>query len=124
MTCNVHYGRVCFIHVQMYLGSTVQLLRTCSSVTGVEGRRNTLCILNRPFSTYVHVRQHPHPCNRPMVFIIISQLVRYARICISKVDFVNKLHRLSLHRKQQGFKYTLSSNPLTNSSGAMGSSLV
>lgn len=38
--------------------------------------------------------------------------MRYARICTSEVDFVNKLHRLPLHRKQQGFKYTLSSNPL------------
>ena len=33
----------------------------------------------------------------------ISQLVRYARICTSKVDFVNRLRGLSLRLRQQGF---------------------
>ena len=34
----------------------------------------------------------------------ISQLVRYARICTSKVDFINSLRRLSLRLRQQGFE--------------------
>ena len=35
--------------------------------------------------------------------VYISQLVRYARICTSKVDFMNRLSRLSLRLQQQGF---------------------
>ena len=41
----------------------------------------------------------------------ISQLVRYARICTSKVDFINSLRRLSLRLRQQGFE----TNRLQNS---------
>ena len=33
----------------------------------------------------------------------ISQLVRYARICTSKVDFINRLRGLSLRLRQRGF---------------------
>ena len=35
--------------------------------------------------------------------VYISQLVRYARICTSKVDFTNRLRGLSLRLRQQGF---------------------
>ena len=35
--------------------------------------------------------------------VYISQLVRYARICTSKVDFMNRLRGLSLRLRQQGF---------------------
>ena len=42
------------------------------------------------------------PAN-PAYGVYISQLVRYARICTSKVDFVNRLRGLSLRLRQQGF---------------------
>ena len=41
----------------------------------------------------------------------ISQLVRYARICTSKIDFINRLRGLSLRLRQQGFE----TNRLQNS---------
>ena len=37
----------------------------------------------------------------------ISQLVRYARICTSKVDLKNRLRGLSLRLRQQGFETNL-----------------
>ena len=49
----------------------------------------------------------PHmDCNipaNPAYGVYISQLVRYARICTSKVDFMNRLRGLSLRLRQQGF---------------------
>ena len=39
--------------------------------------------------------------------VYISQLVRYARICTSKVDFINRLRGLSLRLRQQGFETNL-----------------
>ena len=39
----------------------------------------------------------------PAYGVYISQLVRYARICTSKVDFMNRLRGLSLRLRQQGF---------------------
>ena len=42
------------------------------------------------------------PAN-PAYGVYISQLVRYARICTSKVDFMNRLRELSLRLRQQGF---------------------
>jgi len=50
------------------------------------------------------------PAN-PAYGVYISQLVRYARICTSKVDFINKLRGLSLRLRQQGFE----TNRLQNS---------
>ena len=41
------------------------------------------------------------PAN-PAYGVYISQLVRYARICTSKVDFMNRLRGLSLRLRQQG----------------------
>ena len=43
--------------------------------------------------------------------VYISQPVRYARICTSKVDFINRLRGLSLRLRQQGFE----TNRLQNS---------
>ena len=43
------------------------------------------------------------PAN-PAYGVYISQLVRYARICTSKVDFINRLRGLSLRLRQQGFE--------------------
>ena len=39
----------------------------------------------------------------PAYSVYISQLVRYARICTSKVDFMTRLRGLSLRLRQQGF---------------------
>ena len=58
------------------------------------------------------------PAN-PAYGVYISQLVRYARICTSKVDFINRLHRLSLHLRQQGFETNRLHNSLINLSIAM-----
>ena len=45
--------------------------------------------------------------------VYISQLVRYARICASKVDFIHRLHQLSSRLQRQGFKYALLLKSLT-----------
>ena len=50
------------------------------------------------------------PAN-PAYVVYISQLVRYARIGTSKVDFINRLRGLSLRLRQQGFE----TNRLQNS---------
>ena len=39
----------------------------------------------------------------PAYGVYISQVVRYARVCTSKVDFMNRLRGLSLRLRQQGF---------------------
>ena len=71
---------------------------------------------NKPFriSTYdkrddftSRIINFPHmdsniPAN-PAYGVYVSQLVRYARICTSKVDFMNRLRGLSLSLRQQGF---------------------
>ena len=41
------------------------------------------------------------------IYMYISQLVRYARICMSKVNFINRLSALSLSLNQQGFETNL-----------------
>ncbi|CAH3162586.1 unnamed protein product, partial [Porites lobata] len=46
------------------------------------------------------------PAN-PAYDVYISQLVRYAGICTSKVDFINRLRGLSLRLRQQGFDTNL-----------------
>ena len=46
------------------------------------------------------------PAN-PAYGVYICQLVRYARICTSKVDFMNRLRGLSLRLRQQGFETNL-----------------
>ena len=46
------------------------------------------------------------PAN-PAYGVYISQLMRYARICTSKVDFINRLRGLSLRLRQQGFETNL-----------------
>ena len=45
------------------------------------------------------------PPIRPMVFIY--QLVRYVRICTSKLDFIRRFRRLSSRLLHQGFKSML-----------------
>ena len=56
-------------------------------------------IVNSP-----HMESGNIPAN-PGYSVYISQLVRYARICTSKVDFRNRPCRLSL--RQQGFETNL-----------------
>ena len=46
------------------------------------------------------------PAN-PAYGVYTSQLVRYARICTSKVDFMNRLRGLSLRLRQRGFLTSL-----------------
>ena len=46
------------------------------------------------------------PAN-PAYGVYISQLVRYGRICTSKVDFINRFRGLSLRLRQQGFETNL-----------------
>ena len=43
----------------------------------------------------------------PAYGVYISQLVRYARICTPKVDFIYRLRGLSLRLRQQGFETNL-----------------
>ena len=54
------------------------------------------------------------PAN-PAYRVYISQLVRYARICTSKVDFMNRLRGFSLRLRQQGFKTNLLRKHFINS---------
>ena len=59
------------------------------------------------------------PAN-PAYGVYITQLVRYARIYASKVDFINRLRGLSLRLRQQGFETNLlqkSVNKFFNSHG-------
>ena len=51
---------------------------------------------------FVRLMDSNIPAN-PAYGVYISQLVRYARICTSKVDFMNRLRGLSLRLRQQGF---------------------
>ena len=56
----------------------------------------------------IRIVNFPHmdsniPAN-PAYGVYISQLVRYARICKSKVDFMNRLRGLSLRLRQQRFE--------------------
>jgi len=44
----------------------------------------------------------------PAYGVYVSQLVRYARICTAKADFMHRLCSLSSRLKQQGFKSSLS----------------
>ena len=44
--------------------------------------------------------------DNPAYGVYISQLVRYVRICTSKLDFIHRFRRLSLHLLHQGSKST------------------
>ena len=63
----------------------------------------------------------------PAYGVHISQLVRYAIICTSKVDFINRLYGLSLRLRQQGFETNLfqkSFNKFFNRHGLIVESIV
>ena len=70
----------------------------------LEQLRDFLSQLMWVFSCYLHVWHIPA---NPAYSVHVSQLVRYARICTSKVDFINRLHGLSLRLGQQGFETNL-----------------
>ena len=75
---------------------------------------------NKPFRISIYDKREdfafrivnfPHmdsniPAN-PAYGVYISQLARYARICTSKVNFINRLRGLSLRLRQQGFETNL-----------------
>ena len=79
-----------------------------------------MCATNTPFCISIYDKRHdftfqienfPHmdsniPTN-PAYSVYISQLVRYPRICMSKVDFITRLRGLSLCLGQQGFDTNL-----------------
>ena len=55
-------------------------------------------------TTPFHISIYDKRDDNPAYGVYISQLVRYARICTSKVDFINRLRGLSLRLRQQGFE--------------------
>ena len=69
----------------------------------LEQLRDFLSQLMWVFSCYLHVQHIPA---NPAYSVYISQL-RYARICTSKVDFINRLCGLSLRPRQQGIETNL-----------------
>ena len=76
--------------------------------------------MNTPFRISIYdkrdhlvfrIANFPHmdsniPAN-PAYGVCISQLVKYARMCTSKFDFINRLYGLSLRLRQQGFETNL-----------------
>ena len=75
--------------------------------TGGTNTRFRISIYDKRDHFTFRIVNFPHmdsniPANSAYI-VYISQLVRYARICTSKVDFMNRLRRLSLRLRQQGF---------------------
>ena len=86
--------------------------------TGSTNTPFSISIYNKRDDFTFQIVNFPHmdsniPAN-PAYGVYISQLVRYARICTSKVDFMNRLCGLSLRLRQQGF-VTNFKNHLINS---------
>ena len=102
--------------------SELELKHTCTSSTEVcyfdtnikTGDINTpfcISIYDKRGHFVFRIVNFPHmdsniPAN-PAYGVYISQLVRYARICMSKVDFINRLRGLSLRLRQQGLETNL-----------------
>ena len=84
---------VCYIDTHIKTGDTTTPFRI-----SIYDKRDdfTFLIVNFP-----HMDSNI-PAN-PAYGVYISQLVRYARICTSKVDFMNRLRGLSFRLRQQGF---------------------
>ena len=111
---NVDFGN----YISAIYPSELQLMDTPTSSTEVcyldtnmkTGSTNTpfrISIYNKRDDLTFRIVNFPHldsniPAN-PAYSVCISQLVRYARICTSKVDFINRLRRLSLRLRHQGF---------------------
>ena len=95
-------------YISVIYPSELQLTDTSTSSTEVcyldtnikTGGTNTPFRI-RSFGNFRHIDSNI-PAN-PAYGVYISQLVRYARICTCKVDFMNRLRGLSLRLRQQGF---------------------
>ena len=111
---NMDFGN----YISAIYPSELQLTATSTSSTEVcyldtnikTGGTNTPLRISiydkRDYFTF-RIDNFPHmdsniPTN-PAYGVYTSQLVRYARICTSKVDFMNRLRGLSLRLRQQGF---------------------
>ena len=111
---NVDFGN----YISAIYPSELQLTDTSTSSTEVCYLNTNIKMdsTNTPFRISIYDKRDdfkflivnfPHmdsniPAN-PAYGVYISQLVRYARICTSKVDFMNRLRGLSLRLRQQGF---------------------
>ena len=87
------------------------LLLKCDIKTGDTTTPFRMSIYDKRDDFSFRIVNFPHmdsniPAN-PAYGVYISQLVRNARICTSKVDFMNRLRGLSLRLRQQGFLTTL-----------------
>ena len=111
---NVDFGN----YMSTIYPSELQLMATSTSSTEVcyldtnikTGSTNTpfgISIYDKRDDFTFRIVNFPHMDSNitanPAYGVYISQLVRYARICTSKVDFMNRLRGLSLHLRQQGF---------------------
>ena len=93
MEISTSFTEVCYLDTHIKTGGTNSPF--CISI--YDKRENfTFRIVNFPHMD-INI-----PAN-PAYGVYISQLVRYARICTSKVDFMNRLRGLSLRLRQQGF---------------------
>ena len=85
---------VCYLHTNIKTGDVTTPFR--------------ISIYNKRDDFAFQIFNFPHmdsnnPAN-PAYGVYISQLVRYARICMSKADFINRLRGLSLCLRRQGFE--------------------
>ena len=110
---NMDFGN----YISAIYPSELQLTATSTSSTEVcyldtnikTGGTNTafrISIYDKRDDFTFRIVNFPHmdsniPTN-PAYGVYISQLVRYARICTSKVDFMNRLRGFSLRLRQQG----------------------
>ena len=89
-------------------------IEVCYLDTNIKAGDNTpfrISIYDKREDFAFRIVNFPHmdsniPSN-PAYGVYISQLVRYARICTSKVDSINRLRGLSLRLRQQGFETNL-----------------
>ena len=111
---NVDFGN----YISAIYPSELQLTATSKSSTDVcyldtnikTGSTNTpfrISIYDKRDDSTLRIVNFPHmdsnfPTN-PAYGVYISQLVSYAKICTSKVDFMNTLRGISLRLRQQGF---------------------
>ena len=93
LKCVISSTEVCYLDTHIKTGGTNTPFRI-----SIYDKRDdfTFRIVNFP-----HMDSNI-PAN-PAYGVSISPLVRYARICTSKVDFMNRLRGLSLRLRQQGF---------------------
>ena len=96
-----------FTHRNCNLRTLPHHLLKCVILTHISSTPFCISIYDKRDAFTFRIVNFPHmdgniPTN-PAYGVYISQLVRYARICTSKVDFMNKLRGLSLCLGQRGF---------------------